>query len=322
MQIKIDLQTISSSIQYMIEALQMGYMKICHLYKTKEIFKFKEICATEKIHGTSTWVYLKNDTLHFHCGGETQKTFEPLFDKDFLLSELLTIAKENGWQSIKVHGEAYGGKQQAMSKTYGNQLKFIAFDIRVDMDLSTDKFLDILDAEVMSKRLGLEFVAYEIGPPTVEFLEEQMMKCSVQAIRNGCGDDKQREGLVLRPVKEGILSDGTRAICKHLNPNFRETTTERSLLGDKLKIYAENQEVADEWVTENRLNHVVSKFLHDKPDDKKMIEKSDIGKLVTRVLEDIKIEAGNEIVWSEAVDKAVRGRSGALINNLMRTGKI
>lgn len=300
---------------------KMGYIKIWHLYKVKEFFKFKEIYATEKIHGTSTWVYLKNGLLHFHCGGETDKTFNPLFDKDFLLSELLTIAKENNWQSIKIHGEAYGGKQQAMSKTYGNQLKFITFDIRVDMDLPTDKFLNILDAEIMAKRLGLEFVAYEIGPCTVEFIEDQMVKPSVQAIRNGCGDDKQREGLVLRPVKEDILNDGTRAICKHLNPNFRETTTARPL-SDKLKVYSKDQEIAEEWVTENRLNHVVNKFLHDKPDDKKMIEKSDIGKLVTRVLEDIKTEASDEIVWSDTAIKAVRNKSGALINCLIRTGKI
>lgn len=288
----------------------MGYMKIVHLYKCKDIFQFKEICATEKIHGTSTYVCLKDGELKFHCGGETQKTFDPLFDKNFLLSELTAISLENGWQNIKIHGEAYGGKQQGMSKTYGDKLKFICFDIRI-----ADKFLNVLDAEKMAIRLKLEFVAYEIGPCTVDFLEEQCHKESVQAIRNGCGENKTREGIVCRPLVESLLSDGTRAICKHINPPFRETKNPRPF-NEKLITFTEAHEVANEWVTENRLNHVSSKFLHKK--DNKIIERTDISILVDAMVEDIKIEATTEIVWSPAIIKAVRSTSGLLINQLIK----
>ena len=296
----------------------MGYMKIVNIYKCKEIFTFKEICAMEKIHGTSTNVSLSDGTLKFYCGGETQKTFEPLFDKDFLLEELTAILKENNWQNIKIHGEAYGAKQQAMFKTYGPKLKFIVFDIRVDCGLPTNKFLDVLDAEKLTGRLKLEFVPYVIGPCTVEFVDEQCGLDSVQAVRNGCGEGKIREGIVCRPLVESVLSNGDRAICKHINGPYRETMNKRPIgpIVEKLKIFTEAEEIANEWVTENRLNHVSSKFLHDK--ENKLIEKSDIGKLIDNMIADIKLEAGDEIVWSSEVIRVVRQKSGALIGAFVR----
>jgi len=296
----------------------MGYMKIVQLYKCKEMFKYKEIIASEKIHGTSTNFHFKDNELKFHCGGETAQTFEALFDKDFLLNELTLILKENKWTHITVYGEAYGGKQQGMFETYGPKLKFIVFDIKVTLETAISYFLDFFEAEKLAERLKLDFVPYIIGHCTTEFLQEQCYKDSVQAMRNGITDPKMREGIVIRPLKEDVFNDGTRAICKYINDPFRETKSSRPIgpNSNKLKIFTESEEIANEWVTENRFNHVSSKFLHTK--ENKILEKTDVGKLIDLMIGDIKLEAGNEIIWTPEIIKTVKHQTGKLVGTIIR----
>jgi len=273
----------------------MGYLSIKHLYKCSEFFDlFKEVYAMEKIHGTSTWIYLKtNQTLIFHSGGETSDKFKKLFNEEFIHVELKQIAKENDWVSIKIHGEAYGGKQQGMKETYGPTLKFIVFDVLVSTAVASH-YLTIPAAETIAKRLGLEFVDYVLGPNTKEWLEEQTQRNSVQAVRNGILIDKPREGIVIRTIDESTMPNGERAIFKHKNDKFWEVSTPR-LLGIESKIIAESTAIVDEWVTEERLKHVVDKMLHDIPD--KTLTIKHINQFLNAMVADIKKESENEIVW-------------------------
>lgn len=164
----------------------------------------------EKIHGTSTWISYDKNNIHYHSGGESGPNFQALFDNKFMVEKLTELMDKNNWTFIKIHGEFYGDRQQGMRKTYGDKLKFIAFDIRVEYlnDLNSDggniesKFLDILCAEKIVIDLNLEFVDYVRGPNTPEWIEEQSNRESVQAIRNGIGCEKPREGVVIRPLKE------------------------------------------------------------------------------------------------------------------------
>ena len=55
-----------------------------------------------------------------------------------------------------VFGEGYGGKEQGMRDTYGPDLKFIAFDVKIG-----NRWLSVTDAEDVVKKLGLEFVFYK-----------------------------------------------------------------------------------------------------------------------------------------------------------------
>ncbi len=295
----------------------MGYISIIHLYKCKEfftLFKDQQICAMEKIHGTSTHILLKHGDIKYHSGGETQKSFSGLFDKEFIFAELNAIMKEYAWSNIKVHGEAYGHKQQKMSATYGPKLKFIVFDIRVNTDTPGDHFLDVADAEKITHRLRLEFVPYEIGPNIPSWLEAQATKESAQAVRNGMGEGKLREGIVIRPLIEGKMSDGERAIFKHKNNTFWETKNPRSL-EDQITTFSSSDDIVTEWVTDMRAQHVIDKILHNK--EIKKIEKTDITLFVDNMLIDIKKESGGEIVWSDAVEKAIRRQAGQMARSLI-----
>lgn len=179
-----------------------------------------------------------NHKLIFHSGGEPGPLFKELFNEEHLLGRLNEMAEINNWSVIKIHGEGYGGKQQGMKETYGCELKFVAFDVYVEnCDKATNsKFLDVPDAENLVINLGLEFVHYIRGPNIPEWIEQQSNCKSIQAVRNGMGkepkalnlerallvlgEDKNREGVVIKPINEGKLSNGKRAIVKHKNAQF------------------------------------------------------------------------------------------------------
>lgn len=272
----------------------MGYLHIDNLYKNPDILIFKECFAMEKIHGTSAHIGWKVESINgvdvekliFFSGGEKYENFVKLFDQEALKAKFKGI----GVPQITVFGEAYGGKQQGMSKTYGKELKFVAFDVKID-----DNWLGVPQAETVVKQLGLEFVHYSIIPTTLDALNAERDADSVQAIRNGAGAGKMREGVVLRPFMELSKNNGQRIICKHKRDEFKETVTPREV--GKLEVITEAQKIADEWVTEMRLTHVLDKF----PD----ANMQHIPQIMEAMLEDVTREAKGEIEESKEARKAI-----------------
>lgn len=289
----------------------MGYMHIDSLYKFPDFFHlFTEVYAMEKIHGTSTWFHYdaKNNMIKFHSGGEKYEDFRQLFDYGFLSRILHEICSENNWDIVKVHGEGYGGKQQKMSATYGPKLRFIAFDVYVETD-ETTFFLDVPLAEQVVKKLNLEFVHYVEGPNNPEWIESQSNMESVQAIRKGMGSGKLREGVVIRPLTETKMKNGKRAIFKHKNAEFWEIRSRRPL-GERVKVAEVVNEIVNDWVTENRFQHVVDRVLQQK--ENKVIETKDIRVFLELMVEDVKRESEGEVVWSEKLTRSIRQKSAQM----------
>jgi len=175
----------------------------------------------EKIHGTSAHITLANGNLNFSSGGESHERFVKFFPED--LKEKMELYAYD----FTIYGECYGSKCQGMKDTYGNDLKFIVFDIEV-----AGVWLPVPEAEEMTKKLGLEFVHYEKVSTDLAILDDQRDADSVQAVRNGMGTGHKREGVVLRPLIEVSRADGTRVICKHKRDDFRETATPRVVGAD------------------------------------------------------------------------------------------
>ena len=106
----------------------MGYLHIDNLYKAQEILAFRHCYALEKIHGTSAHISWKDGLVNYFSGGESHDRFVELFDGIDLDGKFTA-----GWAPcfhMTVFGEAYGGKQQGMSKTYGPNLKFVALFLK------------------------------------------------------------------------------------------------------------------------------------------------------------------------------------------------
>lgn len=273
----------------------MGYLHIDNLYKNQEILMFKECYALEKIHGTSAHISCKDKQMKFFSGGEDYRNFVALFREGELHEKMKHI------YDVIVYGEAYGGKCQGMRDTYGDQLKFVAFDVKID-----GCWLAVPQAESFVKELDLEFVHYAKISTNMDEVDRMRDMHSVQAIRNGCGEGKQREGVILRPLIEVTKNNGARIIAKHKGEKFRETSTPRKVSPEKLKVLEDAKAIAQEWVTYQRLSNILSHR-------KEKLDMSQIGELIKIMVDDIYREAKGEIIKSKEVTKAISKKTAELI---------
>ena len=274
----------------------MGYLHIANLYKHTEILLFRECYALEKIHGTSAHVAWKDGKVHFFAGGSKHGTFLTLFDAAELEARFTAL----GHDSVFVYGEAYGGSIQRMSGAYGLDQRFVAFDVKIGTS-----WLAVPNAEDVATKLGLEFVHYEKVSTDLEAINAQRNADSVQAVRNGMGPGKMREGVVLRPLFEFTTNDGSRLIVKHKRDDFKETKTPREVDPEKLKILSEASAIADEWVTDERLRHVLDKLPQG-------LGIEGTGQVIKAMVEDVLREAEGEIVDSKVARKAISSRAVSL----------
>jgi len=275
----------------------MGYAHIDNLYKNQTILMFRECYALEKIHGTSAHIKWKNKKIHLFSGGESHTNFTSLFDIDNLTNLFQTIF---GDEEVVVFGEAYGGKQQKMSNTYGPKLKFIGFDVKVG-----EYWLNVPNAESVCNQLGIEFVDYVRVSTDLESLNAERDKDSTQAIRNGMGPGKIREGVVLKPLFEFRMNNGERIMSKHKRDEFKETKTPREVNPEEFKVLEDAKAIAEEWVTEMRLMHVLDKLPQD-------IGMEQTRLVISAMIEDVYREAKGEIVESREVTKAIGSKTAIL----------
>ena len=301
-------------------------MHISNLYRpeAQTILLFREVYALEKIHGTSAHISFTFTISReipegrwlpsFFSGGESNSKFVSLFNQESLLASVNNLGTPRD-KVITIFGEAYGGSQQGMSATYGKSLKFIVFDVQVG-----ETWLNVPDAEDVAKKLGLEFVHYVkcslikatakvnhavigiiewIVETNLSEIDAERDAPSVQAKRNGILEDRPREGVVLRPLVEMTLNNGSRIIVKHKGDSFKETATARPIVDPaKLVVLEEATAIANEWTTNNRLEHILQKL--PQPHDMSLVPK-----LIPAMIEDIYREGSGEFVESDAVKKAI-----------------
>ena len=293
----------------------MGYRHINNLYKDQNVLMFKKLFAMEKIHGTSahlTFDYLEGYDkyeLKYFSGGEKYNNFIKLFNE----KELYEKAKNLGFmKSFTVYGEAYGGKQQGMSETYGKELKFVAFEVKIG-----DKFMNIPYAEEICKKLGIEFVDYEEIDADPDLIDKLANAPSVQAKRNGVENPKlPREGVVLRPLREFLHPDGIgRIMAKHKNDIYKEREHSPKIQTiENLKVLEDAKAIAQEWVTPMRLSHVIDKLKAGGIE----IEDKQMNKIIKTMLEDIEREAEGEIVVNKQTKKAISKKTAKLFIKLLK----
>jgi len=281
----------------------MGYQHIDNLYKNMDILIFKECYALEKVHGTSAHVRWKEGEISFFSGGSKHESFVALFDKDVLRAGFEAI----GQDLVVVYGEAYGGKCQGMSGTYGKALCFTAFEVMIG-----DSWLVVPAAEsLVVERLGLEFMPYFRISTTLDAINAERDADSVIAARRGMGSGHMREGVVLRPLVELKKSNGSRIVSKHKRDEFRETKTPREVDPEKMKVLADAQAIADEWVTDMRLAHVLDSLGGD-------IGMERTGDVLRAMVEDITRESEGEAEIGKDARKAISRKTAAMFKTKLR----
>jgi hypothetical protein len=283
----------------------MGYLHIDNLYKQQTILLFKECYAMEKIHGTSAHIGWKYETKKInYFTGENHQVFVGLFDEQFLIKKFEEIFPD---QNVVIFGEHYAGKTQGMSHTYGKQSKFIGFDVKVG-----DYWLNVPNAEDVCKQFNIEFVDYVKIEVTLENLTAMRDAPSVQAVRNGIIEPKKREGIVCRPLVEMRTNNGERVICKYKPDEEMETKTKREISPEQLKVLSDAKEIAEEWVTPMRLQHVLQRFPAD-------VNMEAMGDVIKAMIEDVYREGRDEIVESKEVAKAIGGMTVKLFKQKLQS---
>ncbi len=283
----------------------MGYMHIDNLYKVKDLLEFKWVWALEKVHGTSAHVAWKDKKLSFFSGGVSPVLFEKLFDN----AALAAAFEKLGHAEVTVFGEAYGGKCQGMSHTYGTELRFIAFDVLVRSIEGIDEvWLSVPNAHELATGLGFTFVPFEKVSTDVAALDSIRDRPSQVAEELGFAG-KMREGVVLRPPFEVRLNNGHRLIAKHKGEAFGERKNVPKVASpEALAVLADAQKIADEWVTEMRLTHVLDKLAIGRPP----LELKDTPLVKAAMVADIMREAAGEIVPGKDVDRAIHNATATM----------
>lgn len=295
----------------------MSYMHIDNLYKNQDILAFKECYAMEKIHGTSAHVRFRRagktdpgpegvTSLSFFSGGENSERFNSLFDARALLDKFVEVFP-GGAVDVTVYGEAYGGKCQGMSKIYGKDLRFVAFEVKIG-----NNWLVVPAAESVVKNLKLDFVHYERIPTDMDAIDGQLHADSVQAMKNGMGPGLMREGIVLRPLFEVIKNNGARIIAKHKRPEFCETASKREVDPTKRQLLEDADAIAQEWVTRERLDHVLDAIASTP--ERQIVPWGivDTGIVIKAMIADVVREAGEEIMDTKESRKAIGTRAAKL----------
>lgn len=295
----------------------MSYASIDNLYKPQAqlLLAFKQLYALEKIHGTSAHLHWSGDHLSFFSGGEKHEKFKALFDEEGLTA--LFKEKFDNLQIVTVYGEAYGGKQQGMSATYGKELKFVAFDVKIG-----DFWLSVPNAAGLCKGLDLDFVDYELVASDIDSLNFERDRPSMQAEKCGIETPMLREGVVLRPPFECFTSHG-RLIAKHKGEAFseREKPIHKADFdpeGPKAKEMLEAEAIAQEWATPMRLEHVIDHIIATRED--KLIGMEDTKAIITEMTADILKESEPPVVLTARIGKAIGTRTASLFKLRLQKG--
>jgi len=284
----------------------MGYQHIDNLYKNQAILAQPEVYALEKIHGTSAHITFTqiHDAVEvsFFSGGEKHENFVKLFNLLDLTARFRNL--NCPCSQVTVYGEAYGGKCQGMSATYGPELKFVAFEVQCD-----GVWMNIPDAHRTAKDLGLDFVYYSRIKTDLPSIDAERDADSVQAVRNWMGSGRLREGVVLFPLIQQVDFRGNRLVAKHKRNEFRETNTPRVPTEVPVEI-VNAQKAAHEFVTEMRLEHVLDKIPGHKIEMMRDI--------MAAMIEDILREGSGEVVDSPALRKEISRRTAIMYKERMK----
>ena len=169
-----------------------------------------------------------------------------------------------------------------------------------------ETWLDVPDAADVTAKLGLEFVPYDRVTTDLTELDRMRDLPSEVAMRRGMGNDKAREGVVLRPLTEMTDKRGNRIICKHKNAMWNERATPQRVVDpNKMIVLRKAEAIADEWVVENRLSNVLSKL-------PEAVDMSHTSMVIKAMIADVRREASGEIVESEEAMKQIARKTAEL----------
>jgi Rnl2 family RNA ligase len=256
-----------------------------------EGYDTQEFVVQEKVHGSNTCFVTDGETVNFgkRTGfvedGEKFYDHEKLFERYMQkVTSLFSIVKNDfpDILTLTVFGEMFGGKYphpdvKNDSKTvviqkgvfYCPNHEFYAFDLYVTTE-NSGRYLTVDEANAFFER-GSFVYAKTLFRGTLnqcqQYPNDAPSKVS-EWLELPPMEDNICEGIVIRPVEPTYLSNGARVLLKNKNARFAE---KKAIKKRAPKLFVEPSysemlnnllSVVEQYVTENRLNNVVSKIGH------------------------------------------------------------
>ena len=311
-----------------------------------EGFDKKEFVVQEKVHGSNVCFMTDGNVVSFGKRTGFVETNEKFYDYEELLERyklsviaLFAMVKSQlpDVSTVTVFGEMFGGKYphpdvKNFSKTmiiqkgvfYCPNHEFYAFDLYVTT-ADSGRFLSVDDANMFFEAGGF-FYAQTLFKGNLDDCL-RFPNDSPSKIAEWLGlppmEDNICEGIVIRPVEPTYLRNGSRVLLKSKNERFAE---KKSVKKRAPKLYVEPTYseqlnnmlfVAEEYITENRLNNVVSKIGH-------VSIPKDTGKLIGLFSKDIlddflKEHSGEYAELEKSEQKIVNKHVNTLATNLIKS---
>ena len=270
-------------------SIENSYDKVFVEKISLEGYGKQEFVVQEKIHGCNVCFVTDGQTVGFGKRSSFVETGEKFYNYQELLERyapkalaLFAMIKETmpEIQSVTIFGEMFGGKYPHPEVKHSHNAmliqkgvfycpthEFYAFDLYVTTEES-GRYLNVDEANAFYER-GDFFYAKTLFRGTLdECLQYPNDAPSIIAKWLGLPpiENNVSEGVVIRPVISTYLRNGARVLLKNKNEKFAE---KKSVKKRTPKLFSEPSYsemlnklllVIAEYVTENRLNNVVSKI--------------------------------------------------------------
>ena len=308
-------------------------------------FDNQEFVVQEKVHGSNACFVTDGQTVNFGKRTAFVEPGEKFYDYEELLERytskviaLYSIIKENFFdlKTLTIFGEMFGGKYphpdvKNDSKTsviqkgvfYCPTHEFYAFDLYVTTEES-GRYLTVDEANNFFEQGRLFYAKTLFRGSLSECM--QYPNTFQSQVSNWLGfppiEDNICEGVVIRPVEPTYLRTGSRVLLKNKNARFAE---KKSVKKREPKLFVEPSYsdslnnlllVTEEYVTENRLNNVISKIGH-------ISVPKDTGKLIGLFSKDIlddflKEHSGKYAAIEKSEQKILNRHINSLATNLIK----
>jgi len=305
----------------------------------------QEFVVQEKVHGSNVCLVADGKTVSFGKRTGFMEAGEKFYDYEELLERytpkataLFSIVKETlpNIGTITVFGEMFGGKyphpdvkndskipviQKGVS--YCPAHEFYAFDLYVTNE-ETGRFLSVDEANGFFEKGGFFYAKTLFRGTLNDCLKYPNLFQS--RISGWLGlppiEGNICEGIVIRPVEPIYLRNGSRVLLKSKNAHFAE---KKSVKKREPKLFVEPSysdslnnllPVTEQYITENRLNNVVSKI-------GQISVPKDTGKLIGLFSKDIlddflKEHSGNYAAIEKSEQKILNRHINSLATDLIK----
>ena len=327
-----------TSIENTFDKVFLGRVKV-------EKSENREFVVQEKVHGSNVCFVTDGKEVSFGKRTAFVEAGEKFYNYEKLLEQyvdrvktLFSSVKKDipDVKTMSVYGEMFGGRYPHPEVKNDNKIvviqkgvfycpyhEFYAFDLYVTTE-NNGRYLSVDEANSLFEQSGFFYAKTLFRGPLEECLKYPNNAPS--KISDWLGlpplEDNICEGIIIRPVETSYLTNGSRVLLKNKNARFAE---KKAVKKRTPKLFVEPSyskqlnnllPIVEQYVSENRLNNVVSKI-------GQISIPKEVGKLIGLFSKDIiddflKEHSGNYAAIEKSEQKILNRHVNTLATSLIK----